>query len=151
MMAYYRIPGVVATLALIIYAMLVLSILMGLNANLTLPGIAGLILSVGMAVDANVIIFERIKEEIRTGKTIRASIEAGFRKAFRTIFDSNVTTLIAAGVLFYFGTGPIRGFAVTLAIGILTSMFTAIFITQRLLGVTLRATGIKNTKTFIRA
>ena len=105
-------------------------ILVGLNATLTLPGMAGLVLSVGMAVDANVIIYERIKEEIKLGKTIRASIDSGFKRALRTIMDSNVTTLIAAVVLYYFGEGPIQGFAVTLMIGIGTSMFTAIVITR---------------------
>ena len=105
----------------------------GLNATLTLPGMAGLVLSIGMAVDANVIIYERIKEELRNGKTIRASIDAAFKRALRTILDANITTLIAAVVLFYFGEGPIQGFAVTLMIGIGTSMFTAIVITRLLL------------------
>ena len=149
MLLYYRIPGLVANLSLTIYAMVVLAVLMGLNAHLTLPGIAGLILSIGMAVDANVIIFERIKEELRIGKTVSASVDSGFSKAFRTIFDSNVTTLIAAGVLFYFGTGPIRGFAITLAIGILVSMFTAIVITRRVLRIVVEAGQIKSSKAFI--
>jgi preprotein translocase subunit SecD len=149
MLFYYRIPGLVANMSLILYAMIVLGVLMGLNAHLTLPGIAGLILSVGMAVDANVIIFERIKEELRIGKTVRASVESGFRKAFRTILDSNITTLIAAGVLFYFGSGPIRGFAITLAIGILVSMFTAIVITRRVLRIVVEAGQIRSSKTFI--
>ncbi|MDD4897075.1 MAG: MMPL family transporter, partial [Atribacterota bacterium] len=104
-----------------------------LNATLTLPGIAGIILTIGMAVDANILIFERIKEELQMDKTFRASIEAGFSKAFRTIFDSNVTTLIAAIALLYFGSGPIRGFAVTLSIGIVVSMFTAIVVTKLIL------------------
>ncbi|MBN2260824.1 MAG: protein translocase subunit SecD [Clostridiales bacterium] len=130
MIGYYRLPGVIASLTLVLYSSIVMFILVGLNATLTLPGMAGLVLSVGMAVDANVIIYERIKEEIKLGKTIRASIDSGFKRALRTIMDSNVTTLIAAVVLYYFGEGPIQGFAVTLMIGIGTSMFTAIVITR---------------------
>ncbi|NLN07540.1 MAG: protein translocase subunit SecD [Firmicutes bacterium] len=133
MPAYYRVFGLVADIALIVYAAIVLGILTALNVTLTLPGIAGLILSIGMAVDANVVIFERIKEELRSGRTQRTAIEAGFREAFRAIFDSNVTTLIAAAVLFKFATGPVRGFAVTLSEGILASMFTAIILTRYLL------------------
>ncbi len=133
MLVLYRLAGLVADLALGIYVLLVAGALAFLEATLTLPGIAGLILSIGMAVDANVIIFERIKEEVNWGKTLRASIEGGFRRAFRTILDANLTTLIVAGVLFYFGTGPIRGFAVTLSIGILCSMVTALIITRLLL------------------
>jgi protein-export membrane protein SecD len=98
--------------------------------TLTLPGIAGIILTIGMAVDANVLIFERIREELKSGKTLRASVDIGYGKAFWTIFDSNLTTLITAVVLYQFGTGPIRGFAVTLTIGIIISMFTAIFVTR---------------------
>jgi len=100
------------------------------QATLTLPGIAGIVLTIGMAVDANVLIFERIKEEQRSGKTVRASIEGGYSKAFLTIVDANITTLIAALVLFQFGTGQIKGFAVTLSIGVITSMFTAIFVSR---------------------
>lgn len=151
MLLYYRLPGLVADFALLIYVLLVLGVLMGLNAVLTMPGVAGIILSVGMAVDANVIIFERIKEEMRLGKTLRAGIDSGFRKAFQTILDANITTLIAAGVLFYFGTGPIRGFAVTLAIGILASMFTAIMITRFVLRLAVNTFPIKNSKFLIGA
>ncbi|HHX73487.1 MAG TPA: protein translocase subunit SecD [Firmicutes bacterium] len=133
MPAYYRAFGLVVDIALIVYTAIVLGILTALNVTLTLPGIAGLILSVGMAVDANVVIFERIKEELRSGRTLRTAIEAGFREAFRAIFDSNVTTLIAAAVLFKFATGPVRGFAVTLSVGILVSMFTAVVLTRYLL------------------
>lgn len=133
MIGFYRLPGVIAGLILILYSSIVMFIMVGLNATLTLPGMAGLVLSIGMAVDANVIIFERIKEELRVGKTIRASIDAGFKRALKTIMDSNVTTFIAAVVLFYFGEGPIQGFAITLMIGIGTSMFTAIVITRLLL------------------
>ena len=100
------------------------------KATLTLPGIAGIILTIGMAVDANVIIFERIREEMRLGKTPRAAVDAGYAKATRTILDANVTTLIAALVLFQFGTGPVKGFAVTLSIGIMASLFTAIIVTR---------------------
>jgi len=126
MALYYRIFGLVADLALVMNLVLIVSILSMLQATLTLPGIAGIVLTVGMAVDANVLIFERIREEIRVGSTPQASIHAGYEKAFSTIVDANITTLIAAVVLFSFGTGPIKGFAVTLFIGILTSMFTAI-------------------------
>ncbi|MGB9813077.1 MAG: protein translocase subunit SecD [Thermovenabulum sp.] len=133
MILYYRIPGLVADIALMIYVMLVLTIFIAIGATLTLPGIAGFILSIGMAVDANVLIFERFKEELRNGKTLRSALDAGFNRAMLTILDSNITTIIAAVVLFYFGSGPIKGFAVTLIIGILTSMFTAIVVTRMLL------------------
>lgn len=133
MLLYYRLPGMLADLALGAYVVLVLAAMVGLRATLTLPGIAGFILSVGMAVDANVLIFERIKEELRAGKMLRPAIDAGFHRAFSSIFDSNVTTLIAAGVLFFLGTGPIKGFAVTLSLGIMISMFTAIVVTRFLL------------------
>ncbi len=133
MIAYYRFPGLVASIALVLYISIVLLVLAAIKATLTLPGIAGLILSIGMAVDANVIIFERIKEELLMGKTIRSAIDSGFRRAFLAILDSNITTLIAAIVLFYLGAGPIKGFAVTLSIGILASMFTAIVVTKLLL------------------
>lgn len=133
MLVIYRIPGLVADIALTIYILLVFGVIVLLNATVTLPGIAALILSIGMAVDANVIIFERIKEDIGTGKTVRVAIESGFKRAFKTILDANVTTLIAGVVLYQFGTGPIRGFAILLIIGILCSMFTAIIITRLLL------------------
>ena len=126
MAVYYRVFGLVADLALMMNLVLIVSILSALQATLTLPGIAGIVLTVGMAVDANVLIFERIREEIKVGSTPQASIHAGYAKALSTIVDANITTLIAAVVLFSFGTGPIKGFAVTLFIGILTSMFTAI-------------------------
>lgn len=148
MVFYYRLPGVMASIALVLYAVLVLGIMVSLKATLTLPGIAGILLSVGMAVDANVIIFERIKEELRNGKSLRASLETGFSKAMRTIFDSNITTLIAAIVLFYFGEGPIQGFAVTLMIGIFTSMVTAIVLTRYLLKQVVETSWFKNTKAF---
>ena len=133
MVIFYKGFGIVADFALIICLLLIMGGLAILNATLTLPGIAGIILTIGMAVDANILIFERIKEELKMDKTFRASIEAGFSKAFRTILDANITTLIAAIALLYFGTGPIRGFAVTLSIGIAVSMFTAIVITKLIL------------------
>lgn len=148
MLIYYRVPGVVADIALVLYTLIDLTILASIKATLTLPGIAGIILSIGMAVDANVIIFERIKEELRVGKTLRAAIDSGFRRAFLAIFDSNITTLIAAAVLFYFGTGPIKGFAVTLSIGILSSMFTAIVVTRYLLKLLVNGSIIKSAKLF---
>jgi preprotein translocase subunit SecD len=127
---YYRIFGLVANLALTFNLVLIVAVLSMLQATLTLPGIAGIVLTVGMAVDANVLIFERIREELRNGNSPQASIHAGYEKAFSTIADANVTTLIAAIVLFGFGTGPIKGFAITLSIGIVTSMFTAIMGTR---------------------
>nr|PZN02967.1 MAG: protein translocase subunit SecD [Bacillota bacterium] len=134
MLLYYRIPGLVADIALAFYIILDLITFVALNATLTLPGIAGFILSVGMAVDANVLIFERFKEELRSGKTLRAALDAGFHRAFVTIVDSNLTTIIAGIVLFYFGTGPLKGFAITLILGNIISLFTAIVVTRILLG-----------------
>ena len=130
MAVYYRVFGLVANLALTFNLVMIVAVLSMLQATLTLPGIAGIVLTTGMAVDANVLIFERIREEIRNGNTPQASIEAGYKKAFSTIADANITTLIAAVVLFGFGTGPIKGFAITLSIGIATSMFTAIMGTR---------------------
>ncbi len=133
MVFFYKGFGIVADLSLGVCLLLVMGGLAILNATLTLPGIGGIILTIGMAVDANILIFERIKEELKMDKTFRASIDAGFSKAFRTILDANVTTLIAAIALLYFGSGPIRGFAVTLSIGIAVSMFTAIIVTKLIL------------------
>ena len=130
MIVYYRFGGLVANIALLFDMVIILAVLAGFNATLTLPGIAGLILTIGMAVDANVLIFERIREELAAGKTLRAAIDAGYDKAFSTIMDANVTTFITAIVLFQFGTGAIKGFAVTLSIGLATSMFTAIYVTR---------------------
>ena len=127
---YYRVFGIIADIALITNVVLIVAILSIIQATLTLPGIAGILLTVGMAVDANVLIFERIREELRNGNTPQASIAAGYEKAFGTIADSNITTLIAGITLFNFGTGPIKGFAITLSIGILTSMFTAIMVSR---------------------
>jgi preprotein translocase subunit SecD len=136
MAVYYRIFGLVANLALFANLILIVALLSLVQAALTLPGIAGIVLTVGMAVDANVLIFERIREELRNGNSPQASIRAGYEKAFSTIADANITTLIAAIVLFAYGTGPIRGFAVTLSIGILTSMFTAIVGTRVVVNLT---------------
>ena len=130
MAVYYRVFGLIANLALLVNLVLIIAVLSLLQATLTLPGIAGLVLTVGMAVDANVLIFERIREELRVGNTPQAAIQRGYAKAFSTIADANVTTLIASVVLFGLGSGPVRGFAVTLSIGILTSMFTAIMGTR---------------------
>ena len=126
MAIYYRVFGLVANLALFMNLVLMVALLSILQASLTLPGIAGIVLTVGMAVDANVLIFERIREELRNGSTPQASIKAGYEKAFSTIADANITTFIAALVLWAFGTGPVKGFAVTLSLGVATSMFTAI-------------------------
>ena len=133
MIACYRIPGCIASIALLAYMGIIGITLVVTQANLSLPGIAGIILSIGMAVDANVVIFERIKEELRSGKTVKASVNGGFKSAFRAILDSNVTTLIAAAVLWNFGSGPIVGFAMTLFMGVVISMFSAIVITRWLL------------------
>lgn len=133
MFLYYGWLGILADIALICYALFTLALLAALQATLTLPGIAGFILSVAMAVDANVLIFERIKEEYRAGKTWRAAIQAGFDKAFRTILDSNVTTIIAAILLFFIGSGSVRGFGITLTLGIICSMFTGIWVTRVLI------------------
>jgi preprotein translocase subunit SecD len=128
--AYYRLPGFLASLSLALYGLLLVALFSLLGATLTLPGIAGVILSFGMAVDGNVIIFEKLKEELRAGKTLRAAVTAGWRRGLVTILDSNVTTLIGAAVLLWLGTGPIRGFAVTLSLGVVVSMFTAIVVTR---------------------
>ena len=130
MLIYYRMFGVVANIALMFNVVLIVAVLSLFGATLTLPGIAGIVLTVGMAVDANVLIFERIKEELALGNTPQGSIKAGYDKALSTIADANITTFIAAIVLFAFGTGPIKGFAVTLSIGIMTSMFTAIMVSR---------------------
>lgn len=148
MMIYYKIPGLIASIALVIYILILLWVMVGFGAVLTLPGLAGLILSIGMAVDANIIIFERIKEEIKNGKSLRAAVGSGFSRALTTILDSNITTLIAGIVLYQFGTGPIRGFAVTLMIGITVSMFTAIVITRVLLKLFIDINIFKNTKLY---
>ena len=137
MMIYYRFSGIVAIIALVFNMLIILGALAGFGAALTLPGIAGLVLTIGMSVDANVLIFERIREELRTGKTVWSAIESGYQRAFITIVDANLTTFFTALVLYHFGTGPIKGFAVTLGIGILASMFTAIVVTREIYGLTI--------------
>jgi preprotein translocase subunit SecD len=132
MVVYYRLSGVYASIALAANVVLLLALLSIAQATLTMPGIAGLVLTMGMAVDANVIIFERIREELTSGRTPRAAIAAGFDRAFATILDSNVTTFIAGVALYFVGTGPIVGFAVTLMVGIVTSVFTAIVVSRAL-------------------
>ena len=143
MLLWYRGFGLVANVALLVNLVLIVAVLSMLQATLTLPGIAGIVLTVGMAVDANVLIFERIREEIRIGNTPQASIHAGYDKALSTIMDANITTLIAAVVLYIFGTGPIKGFAITLSIGILTSMFTAIMGTRAIINLSVGGKKIK--------
>jgi preprotein translocase subunit SecD len=125
---YYRVSGIIAVFSLVLNVIFVLACLVGLEATLTLPGIAGIALTVGIAVDSNVVIYERIREELRHGKNPHGAVESGFQKAFRTIMDANVTNALAAIVLLMYGTGPIKGFAVTLLIGIVTTLFTAVFV-----------------------
>ena len=145
MIAMYVIPGVAASIALVIYLISTILLLNGFEITLTLPGIAGIILSIGMAVDANVIIFARIKEELATGKTVRSSIKIGFQKAMSAILDGNITTFIAALVLWFLGTGTVKGFAQTLALGIALSMFTALFVTKFIMNA-FYAIGLKDIK-----
>ena len=137
MIFYYRVPGFLACIALTLYINLVLYAFVSLGAVLTLPGIAGFLLTIGMAVDANVLIFERTREELRNGKSIKASVNAGFHNAMSSIVDSNITTMITAVVLYFFGSGPVKGFATTLMIGIVISMFTAIIVTRFLVNLAL--------------
>lgn len=133
MIIYYRLPGVLTCVSLLLYAAIVFWVQCAINVTWTLPGIAAFLLSLGMAVDANIIIFERIKDELRKGRTLNAAVSSGFQRAFKAILDSNVTTLIATVVLFYFGVSSIKGFAITLSVGVLASMFTAIVFTRFLL------------------
>ena len=133
MLLYYRAPGVIADIALVLYIVLVLWVFSLINATLTLSGIAGFLLTVGMAVDANVLIFERIKEELSTGKSIKTAVEAGFHRALSSILDSNITTIIAGIILYWLGSGSVKGFALTLIIGIIVSIFTALTVTKFLL------------------
>lgn len=150
MILMYGIPGILANLALIIYTMLTIGFLIAINGVFTLPGMAGLLLSIGMAVDGNIIIFERIKEELRLGKGLRSGIDAGFHRAYAAIIDGQVTTALAGGVLWYLGTGPIKGFALTLVVGVLLSIFTSVTVSRWLINmlvntgwVTKRVFGIK--------
>ena len=149
MLVYYRLLGVVADISLLAYIGIVMFIMGKFHINLSLPGIAGIVLSIGMAVDANVVIYERIREELRRGKSIAASIDAGFNRAFSAIIDSNITTLIAAVVLWIFGTGPIQGFAQTLALGVVVSMLTAITLTKFILKL-LVGMNIKNPRLYAK-
>jgi SecD/SecF fusion protein len=147
MLVYYLLAGAIADAALILNMIIIAGVLSYFKATLTLPGIAGLVLTIGMSVDANVLIFERIREEAKLGKALRAAIHAGYDKAFWTILDANVTTLITALILFQFGTGPVRGFATTLSVGILASMFTALFVTRLIMDIiTMGNNGIKKLK-----
>jgi preprotein translocase subunit SecD len=130
MIGYYRFSGVLAVCALFLYILYTMAVLAGFNAVLTLPGLAGLVLSIGIAVDANVLIFERIREELDRGRTVRAAIDEGFKHALSAIVDTSVTTILTAVVLYQYGTGPVRGFAVTLIAGIVASLFTAVFVTR---------------------
>jgi len=132
MVVYYRLSGLIADVALMLNLLILLAAMAGFHATLTLPGIAGIVLTLGMAVDTNILIFERIREEFRLGKTVRAAIEAGFRRAFTTVIDTHVTVVVAGVILYQFGTGPVKGFAVTLMIGIVASLFTAVFFTRLL-------------------
>jgi preprotein translocase subunit SecD len=136
MIVYYRVFGLLANVALALNLMLLIAVMSMLSATLTLPGIAGIVLTVGMAVDANVLIFSRIKEELANGLPPQSAINSGFGRAFTTILDANITTLLAAVILFAMGTGPVKGFAITLSVGILTSMFTAILVTRALVNLT---------------
>ncbi|MGZ3687931.1 MAG: protein translocase subunit SecD, partial [Bdellovibrionota bacterium] len=146
-MFYYRVSGVIAVISLILNVLFVLASLVGLEATLTLPGIAGIALTVGIAVDSNVVIYERIREELRAGKRPHGAVEAGFQKAFRTILDANVTNAAAAIVLLMYGTGPIKGFAVTLLIGIVTTVFTAVFVCKLIFDAYLRRLDARNAAT----
>jgi preprotein translocase subunit SecD len=148
MAVYYRLPGVIADLALSLYALLTFATFVLLGVTLTLPGIAGFILSIGMAVDANVLIFERTREELRAGKSLYRSVESGFYRAFSSILDSNVTTLIACAALFWLGSGLVKGFALTLAIGVLVSMFTAVTCSRTLMLFALTIPSLRKSQLF---
>ena len=148
MLLFYRLPGFIADVSLMAYVIMLLFLLKIMDATLTLPGVAGIILSIGMAVDANVLIFEHFKEEYRLGKTLRLSMEAGYKRAFLTIFDSHMTTILASGVLFLMGTGTVRGFAITLGVGTVLSLFTATTFTQYMLRLLFGANLFKNPKVY---
>jgi preprotein translocase subunit SecD len=140
MVLAYGFFGVLATIALVVNVILIFGLLSGLGATLTLPGIAGIVLTIGMAVDSNVLIYERVREEQRLGRSAASSLDAGFARALTTIIDANLTTFIAAAVLFFLGTGPVRGFAVTLSLGILTTIFTAYTLTRLMVATWFRVT-----------
>lgn len=143
MVIYYSLSGMVANLALVLNLIILLAVLSGFRATLTLPGIAGIVLTIGAAVDANVLIFERIREELKSGKAIRLAISTGYERAFRTILDANLTTFLTAIILYWFGTGPVKGFAVTLSIGIAASFFTAIVVTRLIFDLATTRLGVK--------
>ena len=146
MLVYYKVFGLLANIALTLNLVLLMAVMSILSATLTLPGIAGIVLTVGMAVDANVLIFERIKEELKVGMPVQSAIHSGFARAFTTILDANVTTLLAAVILFAMGTGPVKGFAITLSVGILTSMFTAILVTRLMVNLVYGGKQLKSVK-----
>ncbi len=148
MLVVYRLPGVLADLALVVYVLMLLGLLAGVHAVLTLPGIAGFVLSIGMAVDANVLIFERLKEEIWAGKTLRSAVAIGFKRAFTAVFDSHFTTIVGAGVLFMLGTGTVKGFAYTLFWGTAFSLFTATFVTRYFMDLVVDSNVTENPKVF---
>ncbi|MGB3649621.1 MAG: SecD/SecF family protein translocase subunit, partial [Rivularia sp. (in: cyanobacteria)] len=148
MVVYYRLPGLIADIALIIYALFTWACFALLGVTLTLPGIAGFILSIGMAVDANVLIFERTREELRAGKSLYRSVESGFYRAWSSILDSNITTLIACAALFWLGFGLVKGFAVTLAVGVAVSMFTAVTCSRTLMFLAIRIPSIRKPELF---
>ena len=138
MLVVYKLSGINAIVCLFLNLLVLLAVLSGLHATLTLPGIAGIILTIGMAVDANILIFERVKEELRLGKTVRSAVDSGFDRVFTTILDTNITTLIGAVVLYQVGTGPVRGFAVTLGVGLVANIFSAVFVSRTLFGFVLQ-------------
>jgi len=144
MLVYYRLCGLAANIALGVNLLLLVAVMSIIGGTLTLPGIAGIVLTVGMAVDANVLIFARIKEELKNGLPVQKAIDSGFGRAFVTIFDANITTFLVAIILYSIGTGPVRGFAVTLSIGIITSMFTAIMVTRAILNFVYGGRNIKS-------
>jgi preprotein translocase subunit SecD len=148
MLVVYRLPGLLADIALVVYVLMLLGLLAAVHAVLTLPGIAGLVLSIGMAVDANVLIFERLKEEIWAGKSLRASVQVGFKRAFSAVFDSHFTTIVGAGVLFLFGTGTVKGFAYTLFWGTAFSLFTATFVTRYFMDLVVNSNAVENPKIY---
>lgn len=148
MVAYYRVPGIIANIALIIYGLILFALFKAIPVTLTLAGIAGFILSVGMAVDANILIFERTKEELKAGRTLFTAINSGFDRAWTSIFDSNMTTIITCAILYFFGTSIVKGFALTLALGVLVSMFSAITITKNFMHLIFGTGNLKNPALF---
>jgi preprotein translocase subunit SecD len=148
MLVVYRLPGFLADVALVVYVLMLLGLLAGVHAVLTLPGIAGFVLSIGMAVDANVLIFERLKEELWEGKSLRAAVQIGFKRAFTAVFDSHFTTIVGAGVLFMLGTGTVKGFAYTLFWGTVFSLFTATFVTRYFMDLVVNTNAVENPKVY---